>query len=435
MNRLRTLLGIGVGLAVVIGAAWYFTHSGPAPQNRGGRNAAANQAVTVGLATVAKGDIPIVDRALGTVTPLATVTVKTQITGQLVQVAFTEGQAVKKDDLLAVVDPRPYDVALQDAQGTLAKDQALLKNAQIDLQRYKTLVAQDSIARQQYDTQAALVRQYEAQIITDQALVDSAKLNLVYTRIIAPVNGRIGLRLVDPGNYVSLSDATGICVITQMQPMSVLFTIPEDSLPQVRQRLRAGAKLPVTALDRAQKNQLGQGVVSTTDNQIDTTTGTIRLRAIFDNTDEALFPNQFVNIRLLADTVKDAITVPVAAVQRGQPGTFVYLVKSDDTVTIRVIETGATDGEKVAITKGLAIGDEVVVDGVDRLRDGAKIRRPGQQPGGRPVAAAPEGGAPKADGVKPPAQGQGQRHGGGGQQGASGERRGGGSRTPAQTNQ
>jgi multidrug efflux system membrane fusion protein len=417
-----------VGIAIVVGAGWYITtHHASAPTQGGGRG----QATPVGIAAAAKADVPIVIRALGTVTPLATVTVKAQITGQLVQVAFTEGQSVKKDDLLAVVDPRPYEVALQNAEGTLAKDQALLKNAQIDLQRYKTLVAQDSIARQQYDTQAALVRQYEAQIITDQANVDAAKLNLVYTRIIAPVNGRIGLRLVDPGNYVSLGDATGICVITQMQPMSVLFAIPEDSLPQVRERLRAGAKLQVTALDRAQKNQLGQGVVSTTDNQIDTTTGTIRLRAIFDNTDETLFPNQFVNIRLLADTVKDAITVPVAAVQRGQPGTFVYLVKSDDTVTIRVIETGATDGEKVAVTKGLAIGDEVVVDGVDRLRDGAKIRRPGQQPGGRPVAAAPDGSAPPADGAKP----QGQRRGSGGQQGAGGERRGGESRAPAQTNQ
>ncbi|HEY4167146.1 MAG TPA: MdtA/MuxA family multidrug efflux RND transporter periplasmic adaptor subunit [Reyranella sp.] len=430
-----------MGIAIVVGAGWYITtHHASAPtQGSGGRGrfAQSGQATPVGIAAAAKADVPIVIRALGTVTPLATVTVKAQITGQLMQVAFTEGQAVKKDDLLAVVDPRPYEVALQNAQGTLAKDQALLKNAQIDLQRYKTLVAQDSIARQQYDTQAALVRQYEAQIITDQANVDAAKLNLVYTRIIAPVNGRIGLRLVDPGNYVSLGDATGICVITQMQPMSVLFTIPEDSLPQVRQRLRDGAKLPVTALDRAQKNQLGQGVVSTTDNQIDTTTGTIRLRAIFDNPDEALFPNQFVNIRLLADTVKDAITVPVAAVQRGQPGTFVYLVKSDDTVTIRVIETGATDGEKIAITKGLEVGDQVVIDGVDRLRDGAKIRRPGQAPGGpgRPVAAAPDGSTPPADGVKPPAEGQGQRHGGGGQQGAGGERRGGGSPTPAQTNQ
>jgi multidrug efflux system membrane fusion protein len=424
-----------VGIAIVVGAGWYITtHHSSAPATPGGGRGrfAQGQATPVGIASAVKADVPIVIRALGTVNPLATVTVKTQITGQLVQVNFTEGQAVKKDELLALVDPRPYEVALQNAEGTLAKDQALLKNAQIDLQRYKTLVAQDSIARQQYDTQAALVRQYEAQIIVDQAGVDAAKLNLVYTRIISPVNGRIGLRLVDPGNYVSLSDATGICVITQMQPMSVLFSIPEDSLPQVRQRLRAGAKLQVTALDRAQKNQLGQGVVSTNDNQIDTTTGTVRLRAIFDNSDEALFPNQFVNIRLLVDTVKDATTVPVAAVQRGQPGTFVYLVKPDDTVAIRVIETGESDGEKVAITKGLAVGDQVVTDGVDRLRDGAKIRRSGQAPNGQPVAAVPDSGAAAGNAAKP--QG-GQRRDGGSQQGAGGERRGGAGRTPAQTSQ
>jgi len=384
MNRLRTLLGIGVGLAVVIGAAWYFTHSGPAPQNRGGRNAAANQAVTVGLATVAKGDIPIVDRALGTVTPLATVTVKTQITGQLVQVAFTEGQAVKKGDLLAVVDPRPYDVALQQAIGTLEKDQALLKNAELDLARYEKLVAQASVARQVYDTQAALVRQYEATLVTDRAAVDQAKLNLVYTRIVAPTDGRIGLRLVDQGNYVTMGDATGICVITLMQPMSVLFPIPEDALPAVRKRLREGATLQATALDRAQKVELGVGKLATTDNQIDTSTGTVKLRAMFDNSDEALFPNQFVNIRLLVDTVRDALVVPVAAIQKGQPGTFVYRVKADDTVEIAVIETGASDGEKIAVTKGLALNDRVVIDGADRLREGTKVRVPA-----RPVAAAP----------------------------------------------
>ena len=285
MKRLRTLLGIGLGLAVVAGAGWYITtHSGstPAASRQGGRFG-ANAPIPVGLATAAKSNIPIVIKALGTVTPLATVTVKAQITGQLTQVEFTEGQSVKQGDLLAVVDPRPYVVALQQAQGTLEKDQALLKNAQIDLQRYKTLVAQDSIARQQYDTQQALVRQYEATIITDQALVDNAKLNLVYTRIIAPVSGRIGLRLVDQGNYVSLADATGICVITQMQPMSVLFTIPEDFLPQVRKRLRDGATLQTTALDRAQKAELGTGKVSTHDNQIDTSTGTVKLRAVFEN--------------------------------------------------------------------------------------------------------------------------------------------------------
>jgi multidrug efflux system membrane fusion protein len=464
MKRLKTLLGIGLGLAVVLAAGWYITthpfgSTKQAGAARGGRFA-ANQATPVGIAVAAKADIPIVIRALGTVTPLATVTVKTQITGQLVQVQFTEGQTVKKGDLLAVVDPRPYEVALQNAQGTMAKDQALLKNAQIDEQRYATLVKQDSIARQQYDTQAALVRQYEAQILTDQAIVDNAKLNLTYTRIIAPVTGRIGLRLVDAGNYVTMGDATGICVITQMQPISVLFTIPEDSLPLVRKRIRDGATLPVTALDRAQKNRLGQGKLSTLDNQVDTTTGTVRLRATFDNEDEALFPNQFVNVRLLADTVKDAISVPVAAIQRGTPGTFVYLVKSDDTVTIRVVETGDSDGEKIAVTKGLEVGDQVVIDGVDRLRDGMKIRRPGSPApgagGGRPVAAAPPAGkaapatqdGPIHDGTTQngatqngaaPAADRQHRGPSGERQGNNGERRNGGGNgrpaQPAQTSQ
>lgn len=437
MTRLRTLLGIGLGLAVVAGAGWYITtqmHTAQPTAARGGRFG-QGMATPVGIAAAAKGDIPIVIKALGTVTPLATVTIKTQITGQLVQVEFTEGQAVQQGDLLAVVDPRPYEVALQNANGTLAKDEALLKNAQIDLQRYQTLVKQDSIARQQLDTQAALVRQYEAQLVTDRAVVDNAKLNLTYTRIVAPVTGRIGLRLVDKGNYVTMGDATGICIITQMQPISVMFTIPEDSLPAVRKRLRDGATLPVTALDRAQKNQLGQGKLATIDNQVDTTTGTVKLRAVFDNEDEALFPNQFVNVRLLADTVKNATVVPVAAIQRGQPGTFVYFVKADDTVAIRVVETGATDGEKIAVTKGLEVGDQVVIDGVDRLRDGAKIRRPSGGRGapgtsGPPVAAAPPDGSPPAAANTPPDR---PHRAGGERQGANGERRGGG--RPAQTNQ
>lgn len=432
MKRLRTLLGIGLGLAVVAGAGWYIsTTSSPAPSRQGGRFG-AGAPVPVGLAAATKGDIPIVIKALGTVTPLAVVTMKSQITGQLVEVNFTEGQMVKKGDLLALVDPRPYDVALKQAQGNLAKDEALLKNAQTDLQRYKTLVAQDSIARQQYDTQAALVRQYEATLITDQALVDAAQLNLTYTRIVAPVTGRIGLRLVDPGNYVTMGDATGLLVIAQMQPISVMFTIPEDSLPPVRKRLRDGATLETTALDRAQKTTLGVGKVSTADNQIDTATGTVKLRAVFDNSDEALYPNQFVNIRLLVDQVKDATVVPVAAIQRGQPGIFVYLAKPDDTVTIRVVETGATDGDKIVVTKGLQVGDQVVIDGVDRLRDGAKIRRPSATPpgtSGRPVAAAPpDGSAPAApqNGTAPGQQRRGNA-GTGGTPGAGGR--------PAQSNQ
>jgi multidrug efflux system membrane fusion protein len=347
---------------------------------------------------------------------------------------------VKQGDLLAVVDPRPYDVALQQAIGTMQKDEALLKNAQVDLDRYKKLVAQDSIARQQYDTQISLVRQYEAALVIDQAQVDAAKLNVTYTKILAPLTGRIGLRSVDPGNYVTMADATSICIIIQVQPISVIFTIPEDSLPQVRQRMKAGASLEVRVLDRAQKTELGVGKLDTTDNLIDITTGTVKLRALFDNKDESLFPNQFVNVRLLVDTVKDATVVPVAAIQRGQPGTYVYLVKADDTVAIKVVTLGVTDGDKVQITSGLEIGDEVVIDGTDRLRDGAKIRRPSANPratSGPPVAAAPPDAAPP-DGAPPPAsvvapanaaQPQSQ------QKRRQGNGNGGGAGRPAQTNQ
>ena len=396
MKRLRTLLGIGLGLVIVAGAGWYISQSGSAPPARQAGRFGAGAPTPVGLATAAKGDIPIVVKALGTVTPIQTVNVKTQITGQLMEVHFKEGQLVKAGDLLAVVDPRPYDVALQQSIGQMQRDEALLKNAQMDLERYRKLVAQDSIARQQYDTQAALVRQYEAALVIDQALVDAAKLNVTYTKIVAPLTGRIGLRMVDKGNYVTMGDAANICVIIQIQPISVIFTIPEDSLPAVLKRLRSGAALETRVLDRAQKVELGVGKLDTTDNQIDITTGMVKLRAIFENTDESLFPNQFVNVRLLVDTVKGATIVPVAAIQRGQPGIFVYLVKADDTVEIRVVELGATDGDKVVVTNGLQVGDQVVVDGTDRLRDGAKIRRPGAGPrtaAGPPVAAAPPGGA------------------------------------------
>src|SRR5215207_3364937 len=388
MKRLRTLLGIGLGLVIVAGAGWYISQTGtvPAPRQAAGRFG-AGAPIPVGIAAATKGEVPVVIRALGTVAPLHTVNVKTQITGQLLKVDFKEGH------LLALVDPRPYDVALQQAVGQQQKDEALLKNAQTDLERYRKLVAQESIARQQLDTQQSLVRQYEAALVIDQAMVDAAKLNVAYTKIVAPITGRIGLRTVDPGNFVSMSDATSICIIIQIQPISVLFTIPEDMLPSVRERLKAGAKLEVRVLDRAQKNELAIGKLDTHDNLIDMTTGTVKLRAVFDNKDDTLFPNQFVNVRLLVDTVKDATVVPVAAIQRGQPGTFVYLVKADDTVEIRVVELGATDGDRVQIVKGLQPGDQVVIDGTDRLRDGAKIRRPGGPPraaSGPPIANAPE---------------------------------------------
>ena len=418
MKRLRTLLGIGFGLAIVAGAGWYISQSGTASPPRQGGRFAAGAAVPVGLATASKGEIPIVLRALGTVTPLQTVNVKTQITGQLTEVYFKEGQMVKQGELLAQVDPRPYDVALQQAIGQQQRDEALLKNAQTDLERYRKLVQQDSIARQQYDTQTSLVRQYEAALVIDQAQVDAAKLNVTYTRIVAPLTGKIGLRMVDKGNYVTMGDASSICVIIQVQPISVLFTIPEDSLPLVRKRLKTGENMEVRVLDRSQKVDLGVGRLDTTDNVIDLTTGTVKLRAIFDNADESLFPNQFVNVRLLADTVKDAVVVPVAAIQRGQPGTFVYLAKADDSVEIRVVELGATDGEKVAILKGLQVGDQVVIDGVDRLRDGAKIRKPTQTPraqAGPPVAnAPPDAQAPPAEGQRRRQQANGGAGGGGG---------------------
>ena len=439
MKRLRTLLGIGLGLAVVVGAGWYISQNGTTstPAARQGRFA-AGAATPVGIAAAAKGEIPVVVRALGTVTPLNTVNVKTQITGQLIKVEFKEGQMVKQGDLLAVVDPRPYDVALQQAIGTMQKDEALLKNAQLDYERYKKLVAQDSIARQQLDTQASLVRQYEAALVVDQAQVDAAKLNVTYTKILAPLTGRIGLRTVDQGNYVSMADATSICIIIQVQPISVLFTIPEDSLPQVRARLKAGATLEVRVLDRAQKTELAVGKLDTHDNVIDTTTGTVKLRGTFDNKDEALFPNQFVNVRLLVDTVKDATVVPVAAIQRGQPGTYVYLVKADDTVAIKVVTLGATDGEKVQITSGLEVGDEVVIDGTDRLRDGAKIRRPGANPratSGPPVAAAPPDTASSASPVAPANAAQPQSQQRRRPANGSGNGNGGGAGRPAQTNQ
>jgi membrane fusion protein, multidrug efflux system len=395
MKRLRTLIGIGLGLAVVAVGGWYISQNGRSVAPGQAGRPGAGMAVPVGLAVAAKGSIPVVIRALGTVTPISTVNVRSQISGQLIEVHFKEGQMVRAGDLLAVVDPRPYDVALQQAIGQRQRDEALLKNAQTDLERYRKLVAQDSIARQQLDTQAALVRQYEAALVINQALVDAAQLNVTYTRIVAPLTGRIGLRGVDKGNYVTVGDATSICVITQIQPISVVFTIPEDALPAVRQRLRAGASLEVRALDRAQKVELGVGKLDTIDNQIDTSTGMVKLRAIFDNSDESLFPNQFVNVRLLVDTVKEATVVPVAAILRGPPGTFVYLVKADDSVEIRVVELGVTDGERVAVTKGLQVGDQVVIDGTDRLREGAKVRKPSTGPrgsSGAPVAAAPPAG-------------------------------------------
>ncbi|HUZ74444.1 MAG TPA: MdtA/MuxA family multidrug efflux RND transporter periplasmic adaptor subunit [Stellaceae bacterium] len=399
-SSLRPVLWIG--LIIVVAAAFVvWLHSRPGPRLTAGQFA-ANAPLPVVEATATKGPIAITYNALGTVTPLATVTVQSQIAGQLVSVGFTEGQDVKKGDFLAQIDPRPYQAALDQYMGQLLRDQAILNKDRVDLARYQKLAAQNAIARQQAEDQKYVVDQDGGTVRVDQALVDNAKLNLSYCRIVSPITGRIGLREVDPGNYVQVGGTSNLAVITEMHPISVIFTLPEDELPAVMKRLNAGAKLPVTAYDRSGTTKLADGMLSAVDSEINTTTGTVNLRADFANPDEVLFPNQFVNARLLIDTLQNATVIPVAAVQRGQPGTFVFMVKRDDTVALTKITLGPQDGESVAVTKGLSPGDKVVVDGADKLRDGAKVvQRPES---GSTAAAAPS--PPPQGGATPPGQGQ-----------------------------
>ncbi|WP_240162283.1 MdtA/MuxA family multidrug efflux RND transporter periplasmic adaptor subunit [Glaciimonas sp. PAMC28666] len=391
-------------LIIVLGGAAYFfwgritqpansqgdtTSQSGGKGRRGGPGAGgANSVMPVGVASATVSDVHIYLSGLGSVTPESTATVKSRVDGQLMKLHFKEGQMVKAGDLLAELDPRPYQVLVTQAEGQLGHDTALLKAAQIDLKRYQTLLAQDSIASQLVDTQAALVKQYGGTVQSDQGTLDNARLQLLYSRVTAPISGRLGLRQVDLGNIVHASDANGIVIITQLQPITAIFSVPEDNIPSVMKQIQAGKTLPTQAWDRAQANNLASGQFLTIDNQVDATTGTVKLKAVFPNADFALFPSQFVNVRMLLDTLSGATVIPSAAIQRGSSGNFVYVVKADKTVTIRAVTVGPVEGQNTSIAKGITAGEIVVVDGIDKLREGAKVE-PVMRGAGGALADAP----------------------------------------------
>jgi multidrug efflux system membrane fusion protein len=397
-NRVALLIVAVVAVLLVVIVLIVRHRSQAAATGPGAGRGGQNGPVAVAVATVTPGDIQIRIPALGTVTTLANVTVRTQINGTLQKILFTEGQLVRFGDVLAQIDPRPYEAALQTAQGNLRRDQSLLANARVDLTRYEGLVKEDSIAAQQLDTQRALVSQYVGSIESDEGQVKTAQVNLAYTRIVSPVSGRVGIRQVDQGNYVTPGDTNGIVVVNQVQPISVIFSVPEDNVSALLKKVRQGAAMKVEAYDRADAVRLAEGKLSTLDNAIDTTTGTVKLRAQFENADGSLFPNQFVNVSLLLDLQQNQLIMPNAAVRRGAPNgvasTFVYLVNADRTVTVRPVTLGTVDGERVAVASGVAAGDVVVTEGGDRLRDGAPVQLSAAAPA--PAAyAAPAAGAAK----------------------------------------
>ena len=374
-------------LGIVAVGAWYYyagrskaqaeNSRANAPGGAGGygQNGAPsfNPIVPVVVATAQHGDVPIYFTGLGTVTAFNTVTVHSRVDGQLVSVAFKEGQFIHQGDVLAQIDPRPFQVVLEQAEGALAKDQAQRKDAETNFERFKLLFNEGVIPKQQLDTQQAQVGQFDGAIKTDQAMIDSAKLQLSFTHITAPISGRIGLRLVDAGNMVHATDAGGLLVITQLQPISVVFSLPQDQLPQVVAKLRAGGQLPVMAYDRDDTAKIASGTLASIDNQIDTTTGTYKLKAVFSNDNNILFPNQFVNVHLLVDTKRNLTVVPVTAIQRGPQGTYVYAVERNNVAKIHTVTVAQSTNENAGLSSGLNPGDTVVIDGQDKLQDGSQV--------------------------------------------------------------
>jgi multidrug efflux system membrane fusion protein len=398
-NRWLVIVGVGV-LVLAALVVWRLSSLTADAQKPRGRFSGAAQ--PVGVATVGRHDVRVILNQIGTVTPLATVTVQPQLSGLLMQIGFKEGQLVHKGDFLAQIDPRPYQIALQQDEGQLQRDQAALQQAQIDLERYQALQKRDSIAKQTVDDQAWLVKQDEGTVRLDQAMIDMQKLNLVYCHIVSPVDGRVGLRMVDVGNYVQANASTGLVVVTQLQPISVEFTVPEDSIPTVMEQFQGSVRLPAIAFDRANLKQLATGTLGAIDTQVDTTTGTVKMRAMFDNAGNALYPQQFVNVQLLVQVLHDVVVLPQAAVQIGTNGSFVYAVAGDNTVSVRPVTLGARDGGIVEVKTGVNVGDRVVIDGADQLRGGSTVTirdaapaaadaatPPGNQDGGKRAHSGP----------------------------------------------
>lgn len=394
--RRHRLLGIAIAvlsLAALCGLVWYLTHAGNGQDGEQGKGKGASRrgsfATTVGVATVERADFPVIMDALGTVTPIANATVRAQVGGVLQQVLFTEGQLVKAGQLLAVIDPRPFDIAIMQAAGMRERDEAQLDNARVTLQRYRSLLEQDSIAHQDVDTQSALVKQLEGTVMVDRAAERSARLNLEYSRVVAPISGRAGLRTADVGNVVSSSDVNGLVVITQIAPIDVQFAVPQDRVPELRSLTSGVRPLEVNVFDRTRSVSLATGRFLALDNQVDTQTGTVRAKGRFDNSKVQLFPNQFVNVRVLLRTIAGATAIPVAALRHGSSGDYVYVLNAaDKTVALRPVQRGVATVDKVQIISGVESGEQVITEGADRLSDGARVSLPGARPAG---AAAQDG--------------------------------------------